>query len=70
MSVVNNLKPLLSSSALFRSQDQLDQLKSKAHPKRPNRPKDKKALKHMLKIGTGGTLDPLADGVLGEEWFL
>ncbi|GJJ16015.1 hypothetical protein Clacol_010294 [Clathrus columnatus] len=58
MSVVNSLKPLLSSSSLFYAEN----LKSK---KGGNSKKfSKRSLKHMIKIGTGGTLDPLADGVL------
>lgn len=68
MSVVNNLKPLLSSSSLFHAQDQQQRPDDGHQRKHRARSKSKKELKHMLKVGTGGTLDPLADGVLG-EWF-
>ncbi|KAF8498904.1 pseudouridine synthase [Gautieria morchelliformis] len=64
MTVVNTIKPLLSSSRLFLPQkDGKDTNKaSKSNVKR--RRKRKTGLKDMVKMGTGGTLDPLADGVL------
>ncbi|KAF8511552.1 pseudouridylate synthase 4 [Hysterangium stoloniferum] len=55
MSVVNTIKPLLSSSALFMPEGK--HFERKKH-------KGRRANKNMVKMGTGGTLDPLADGVL------
>jgi len=66
MTVVNTIKPLLSSSSLFLPQGEgkSDTNKfSKAKVRR--RRKGKAGWKDMVKMGTGGTLDPLADGVLG-----
>ena len=60
MTVVNTIKPLLSSSRLFLSQGDTHK-NSKVNVKR----RRKRAGKDMVKMGTGGTLDPLADGVLG-----
>jgi tRNA pseudouridine55 synthase len=66
MTIVNTIKPLLSSSRLFfpqgdGNQDAARTSKTKAKRRR----KGKAGLKDMVKLGTGGTLDPLADGVLG-----
>jgi tRNA pseudouridine55 synthase len=52
MHVVNQLKELISSSRLF-----VDEKKLAGK---------KKTRKNNVKIGQGGTLDPLADGVLGQ----
>lgn len=58
MKVIDDITPLLLDSKLF-----YDPEKIKPQEKR----KRKQNLTHMgLKIGQGGTLDPLADGVLGE----
>ena len=65
MTVINAMKPLLSSSSLFFPQDGQDTEKKHGVKK-----KRRAQLKNMVKMGTGGTLDPLADGVLGElAWF-
>lgn len=59
MSVVNDIKKLVGSSRLFVESDKLD------NPKRKNSHKHKgKRAREAVKIGQGGTLDPLADGVL------
>ncbi|KAI0321654.1 pseudouridine synthase [Amylostereum chailletii] len=57
MHVVNQLKSLVFKSRLFVAQDKLEKAAEK-NGKRRRREKD------GLKIGQGGTLDPLADGVL------
>lgn len=58
MKVIDSITPLLLDSKLFYDPDRMRQQESK---------KRKQNLTHMgLKIGQGGTLDPLADGVLGE----
>lgn len=57
MKVIDAITPLLLDSSLF-----VDPERIQAN----NIRKKKKNLTHMgLKIGQGGTLDPLADGVLG-----
>ena len=59
MSVVNDIKKLVGSSRLFVDAEKLD------NPKRKNPHKHKgKRARESVKIGQGGTLDPLADGVL------
>lgn len=59
MSVINDVKLLVSRSKLFVAADKLEKSASK---KKVNlrKPGD-------IKIGQGGTLDPLADGVLGAQ---
>ena len=57
MSVVEKVQQLLARSRLFVPADVL--AKNNGKP-----PKGKRA-RQVLKIGQGGTLDPLADGVLG-----
>ncbi|KZV88414.1 pseudouridine synthase [Exidia glandulosa HHB12029] len=59
MSLVESLKPLLNSSKLFATDAERAAAQSKGKSKkyRGKRPQG-------VKIGTGGTLDPLADGVL------
>ena len=64
MTVVNTVKPLLSASRLFfRPEDGESHKTAKTKAKRKRRGKG--GLNHLIKMGTGGTLDPLADGVLG-----
>jgi len=58
MSVVTDIKNLVLNSRLF---VEADKLKDHKGGKRGRRTKD------AAKIGQGGTLDPLADGVLGEH---
>lgn len=61
MSVLDTLKPLLASSRLFVEEKELNKEKGKTRRGRH--------AKYAVKIGQGGTLDPLADGVLG-IWVL
>lgn len=59
MKVIDAITPLLVESRLFEDPDRIKHASG-------NHKKKKKNLTHMgLKIGQGGTLDPLADGVLG-----
>ncbi|KAJ8078884.1 pseudouridine synthase pus4 [Marasmius tenuissimus] len=57
MSLLNNLQPLFSGSKLFAPQNKPDDAGNKAKRRRMKRGGD-------VKLGQGGTLDPLADGVL------
>lgn len=60
MRVIDSITPLLVHSKLF------DDPEKKRHAQGKIPWKKKKNLTHLgLKIGQGGTLDPLADGVLG-----
>ena len=78
MSLLTRLKPLFSSSKLFVPEAELDmpRMGSKypgATPttdkKQKKKPNWKKISKRYVKLGSGGTLDPLADGVLGSSVF-
>lgn len=70
MAILDRLKPLLAKSKLLVDLEEYEKelaemKKSKKDKRRPkrgrvSRPGDKP------KLGQGGTLDPLADGVLGE----
>jgi tRNA pseudouridine55 synthase len=69
MAILDRLKPLFSKSRLLVDLEEYEKeiaekekLKGKRRPKRGrlSRPGDRP------KLGQGGTLDPLADGVLGE----
>lgn len=61
MSIVNDLQRLVARSRLFVDAEKLEKIKgTKAdHGRRGKRARE------AIKIGQGGTLDPLADGVLG-----
>jgi hypothetical protein len=59
MSVINGVKQLLGNSRLFVEADQLDKRGKGKIPIRGKR------ARQIVKIGQGGTLDPLADGALG-----
>ena len=59
MSLVNDVKKLVANSPLFVEASKLAE-KSK-------RGRKGKSGRDVVKIGQGGTLDPLADGVLGES---
>lgn len=59
MSVINDVKQLVAGSRLFVEAEKL-----KTKDKQLSR---RRRMKGELKIGQGGTLDPLADGVLGEN---
>ena len=62
MSIVNDVKKLVAKSPLFVNADALAQA-GKSKRKRGKFDNGRGA----VKIGQGGTLDPLADGVLGES---
>jgi len=57
MHVVDQLKRLISNSRLFVDEEKLN--------RKP--PGKKRTRRDNVKIGQGGTLDPLADGVLGQS---
>ncbi|KAL1701378.1 pseudouridine synthase [Schizophyllum commune] len=57
MSLLNDLQPLIATSKLFVSEDKIKELKKNKKP-------SSKKYRQAVKIGQGGTLDPLADGVL------
>ena len=59
MSLVNDIKRLVANSPLFVEEKKLAQ-KGQKSGKRGKYGRD------AVKIGQGGTLDPLADGVLGK----
>lgn len=61
MSIINDVKLLVAQSRLFVDADKLEKNKGQKIPKRGKRARE------GVKIGQGGTLDPLADGVLGED---
>lgn len=54
MNLLNKLQPIFKSSDLF-----------KTKPKQQGGTQKKKWKVERIKLGQGGTLDPLADGVLG-----
>ena len=62
MSVVNDIKKLVVSSLLFVEPSKLQHKSSKQKDREQKRGR---FAKDAVKIGQGGTLDPLADGVLG-----
>ncbi|KAL1733144.1 pseudouridine synthase [Schizophyllum commune] len=57
MSLLNDLQPLIATSKLFVSEEKIKELKKNKKP-------SSKKYRQAVKIGQGGTLDPLADGVL------
>lgn len=59
MNVVNEIKKLLTASRVFVEASKL------ANQKAKGKQKTNRFAKDVIKIGQGGTLDPLADGVLG-----
>jgi tRNA pseudouridine55 synthase len=59
MSVINDLKQLVGNSRLFVDADKLEKRGKGKIPTKGKRARE------IVKIGQGGTLDPLADGVLG-----
>lgn len=61
MTIVNEIKPLITRSRLF---VEAEKLKNTKQPKSKSKYKAKYG-RDAVKIGQGGTLDPLADGVLG-----
>ncbi|KIM49324.1 hypothetical protein M413DRAFT_438510 [Hebeloma cylindrosporum] len=59
MSIVNDIQQLVARSRLFVDPEKLEKMKGKKLDRRRG-----KAGREAVKIGQGGTLDPLADGVL------
>ena len=61
MSIVNDIQRLVARSKLFVDAEKLEKTKGTTadHGRREKR------ARAAIKIGQGGTLDPLADGVLG-----
>jgi tRNA pseudouridine55 synthase len=62
MSIINDIKQLVVNSRLFVEAEKLEKGKGK---QKGAGGKGKRG-REVVKIGQGGTLDPLADGVLGE----
>jgi tRNA pseudouridine55 synthase len=60
MSIINDVKQLVARSALFVEAEKLEKAKGQKIPQKGRWARD------AIKIGQGGTLDPLADGVLGK----
>ena len=63
MSIVNDLQLLIARSKLFVDAEKLEKIKGKKLDRRRG-----KAGRESVKVGQGGTLDPLADGVLGVKF--
>lgn len=61
MAIVNDIKRLVTRSRLFVKESEL----KKVEKQQPKRGRKDKYARQVVKIGQGGTLDPLADGVLG-----
>lgn len=61
MSVINDIKKLVGNSRLFVEAEKLEEKQNKGKNKRSHKGK---WAREAVKIGQGGTLDPLADGVL------
>ncbi len=59
MSLVNQMKPLIMNTRLFVEASKLDNSQTQQKQKKG------RFSRNAVKIGQGGTLDPLADGVLG-----
>jgi len=62
MSIVHDLQQLIARSRLFVTEDKLAENKSRNAKSRGRG----RGAREAIKVGQGGTLDPLADGVLGE----
>ena len=61
MSIINDIQQLVARSKLFVDAEKLEKTKGK----KVDRGRRGKQAREAIKIGQGGTLDPLADGVLG-----
>lgn len=61
MSIINDVQQLVARSKLFVDAEKLEKIEGK----KVNRGRRGKHGREAIKIGQGGTLDPLADGVLG-----
>lgn len=60
LQLLNKLQPLFASSSLFKDKDEQPAPQGKKRGGRRGR-------QERIKMGQGGTLDPLADGVLGRS---
>jgi tRNA pseudouridine55 synthase len=69
MTLLNQLQPLFQSSQLFKDQAQIQQQQQEednaGKGKGKGQGRRRKWKDEKVKMGQGGTLDPLADGVLG-----
>ena len=61
MSIINDIQQLVARSKLFVDAEKLEKFKVK----KVDRGRRGKHAREAIKVGQGGTLDPLADGVLG-----
>lgn len=66
MNLLDRLKPLFRESPLFVPEDEKRRAYIEARQRGRSQRGKSKLFKDPLKIGQGGTLDPLADGVLGD----
>ena len=67
MSIVHDLQQLVARSKLFVTDEKLEAMKKQKAGK--GKRKGKQARVDGVKVGQGGTLDPLADGVLSKVAF-
>jgi tRNA pseudouridine55 synthase len=67
MSIINDVGKLISNSRLFVEESVLNQQED-GEGKKKRRGRGRGKHTNVVKIGQGGTLDPLADGVLGIYW--
>ena len=65
MKVLDDIKPLLYASKLFMDEKKLESAGKDAGKGKGKKRGKWRKMNSDLKIGQGGTLDPLADGVLG-----
>lgn len=65
MSVINDIKSLISNSRLFVDESAISRSKQSDNSGKGKKTNKRRREKGAVKIGQGGTLDPLADGVLG-----
>lgn len=65
MSIINDIKLLISKSRLFVDESTIYRSTQKDDQGKGKRANKRRREKGAVKIGQGGTLDPLADGVLG-----
>ena len=63
MSIINDIQQLVARSRLFVDAEKLE--KTKGTLAKADHGRRGKYAREAIKIGQGGTLDPLADGVLG-----
>lgn len=68
MNLLDRLKPLFRESPLFVPDDEKRKAYIEARHRGGSQRVKSKLFKDPLKIGQGGTLDPLADGILGDSF--